>query len=79
MNPQKPMNTTIISHRMFVAALTNDGQSPGKQPTAGRGFETNGAARNGAAKPSPKTLAEIGARPWVNWPFGGALEERSAS
>jgi hypothetical protein len=78
------MNTTIISHRMFVAALTNDSQTPGKQPSAGRGFDTNGPARNGPtrsgiAKPSAKTLAELAARPWVNWPFCGGLEERSAS
>jgi hypothetical protein len=73
------MNTTIISHRMFVAALTNDGQSPGKQPSAGRGCETKGPARSGVAKPSPKTLAELATRRWVNWPFCGGLEERSAS
>jgi hypothetical protein len=73
------MNTTFISHRMFVAALTHDGQPPGNQPSAGRGFETNGPARSGVARPSPKTLEEIAARPWMNWPFGGGLEERSAS
>jgi hypothetical protein len=73
------MNTSIISHRMFVAALTNDGQSPGNQPSVGLGFETKGPARSGAAKPSPKPLAELTARRWVNWPFCGGLEERSAS
>ncbi|MCU0783907.1 MAG: hypothetical protein MUF81_07625 [Verrucomicrobia bacterium] len=73
------MNTTIISHRMFVAALTSDGQSPGKQPTAGRDFATNGAARNGVAEPSPETLAALAARSWVNWPFGGQFEERAVS
>jgi len=73
------MNTSIISHRMFVAALTNDGHAVGKPPPAGRSVESNGPTRNGMAKPSPKTLAALAARPWVNWPFGGGLEERSVS
>jgi len=73
------MNTSLISHRLFVAALANDKHMPEKHLPAGRGVEASGATRNGTAKPSPKTLAALAARPWVNWPFGGAMEEPSAS
>ena len=73
------MNTTTISHRMFVAALTNDGHAVGKPTPDGRSVESNRLTQNGVAKPSPKTLAALAVRPWVNWPFGGGLEERSAS
>ena len=73
------MNTSLISHRMFVAALTNDGHAVGKPPPAGRSVESNRLTQNGVAQPSPETLAALAARPWVNWPFGGGLEERPAS
>jgi len=70
------MNTSIISHRMFVAALTHGSQASEK-PTPDRG-EAARSAQNESLKPPPKALAALTSRPWVNWPFGG-WEEHSAS
>jgi hypothetical protein len=73
------MNTSIISHHLFVAALSNDGHAVSKPSPARRNLAADDLARNSEANPSPQMLAALAARPWVNWPFVGALEERATS
>jgi len=73
------MNTSIISHHLFVAALSNDSHAGNHPSPIGRNLTTSEPPRTGEANPSPKTLSALAARPWVSWPFIGALEERAAS
>lgn len=73
------MNTSPISHRMFVAALAHDGHAPDKVQLNGHDGQSQNDARTGSSKPSSETLAAWAARPWVNWPLVRAWEGRSAS
>lgn len=73
------MNTSIISHHLFVAALANENHTSDKPPVADRSRAAVGSNRTGLAAPSSKALAALAARPWVNWPFAAVVEERSAS
>lgn len=73
------MNTSIISHRMFVAALAHDGHTQEKPSSAWHDPGAQGTTGESAVKPSSKTLAALAARPWVNWPFVRVWEDPSAS
>ncbi len=74
------MNTSPISHRMFVAALAHpDDHPPEKAQTNGRNAPAKGVTRTQPAVPSSETLATWAARPWVNWPFVGDWEKGPAS
>ena len=72
------MNTTIISHRMFVAALTNDAGAQGKTSTAP--YSTG--ASNAAGQPvtshlTVEQLAAMAMRYWPDFPFGMRLERQA--
>jgi len=73
------MNTNIISHHLFVAALAKDRLAPDRQRALGRSLTADDLTGSVVVKPSPSMLAAFAARPWVNWPFAAVLEERSAS
>ena len=73
------MNTSPISHRMFVAALAHAGPPPEKAQPNARDAQAKAATRTGPAAPSNETLAAWAARPWVNWPFISAWEKGPAS
>ncbi len=73
------MNASIISHRLFVAALTNQDHPADKPIRAGRGVELYRPTRNGSTQPAQETLALWTARPRTSWPFGGLLEKRQIS
>lgn len=68
------MNPNIISHRLFVEALTHSKPSA-KPPSAGRGGESRDAEKSAAARPAGEPLVARAARHLAEWPsFGGDWE-----
>jgi len=72
------MNTSIISHRMFVAALANDDVMPAKPARAAQ----SAVASNSAGKPVTKQLtleqlAATASRYWSDFPFFAVSERRA--
>jgi hypothetical protein len=72
------MNTSLISHRMFVAALMHDGHVSDKKATSSFRADVASAARDRTARAPAKKLAALATRSWGQWRLA-AWEEHSAS
>jgi hypothetical protein len=72
------MNTTIISHRMFVAALTNDAGAQDKSsPAAYSPRASNDAGQPVTSHLTVEQLAAMAMRYWPDFPFGGSLGQHA--
>jgi hypothetical protein len=71
------MNTSIISHRMFVAALSNSAGVADKSARSAYGGATNGL-RQPVTRQSPlEQLATMASRYWSDFPFVAGIERRT--
>jgi len=64
------MNTSGISHRLFVAALTPEGQAAGKRPAAARSAEPARPVRIRPGKISPP-LNVLATQHLNHWSWSG--------
>jgi hypothetical protein len=64
------MNPNGISHRLFVAALAQDGQTAGKRPSPARMGGARGAVKNRQNAPS-QPMGALTARRVPDWSWSG--------
>jgi hypothetical protein len=64
------MNTNGISHRLFVAALTQDAPSDGKRPAAARVDVARDTFKARSTRATP-SLSVVAARPLAAWSWSG--------
>jgi len=64
------MNPNSISHRLFVAALTQDGPVTGKRPSPARSAATHGPVKIRPAKTS-QAFGAIASQRLTEWSWSG--------
>jgi hypothetical protein len=64
------MNPHGISHRLFVAALAQDGQSSGKRPSARVADGSRGTVKIRMSQPA-QPLGALAARRSLDWSWSG--------
>lgn len=72
------MNTTVISHHLFVAALTNGTATQVQRtPTPRPARVARGANGSTSSQLTVEHLAAMAARYWPDFPFGAGFEKHA--